>query len=194
VAFTALRSQNGPAVLSGGAANSMGNEFYLTSQGYVTQIAYWRATTAQAAGVTCALFTVDTATTGTLVAGTSGTMPAVGTGWQLYTFSAAVFVEPLQRFRAIVQYPAGGYPEIANYWSSGPGAADIVSGPLVMPSAANATGGLQSSYASNAGATPIFTTNVFSASNWWIDVTVVNDPWVPPAPNLNQAVTRAANY
>lgn len=142
--YRVFPSAPGGAVASDGTAYTMGLEFYVTQPMELTGYWWWCATGASTTPVEHGLFTVATATTGTLVSGsavTSGTLTAGQ--WNFTALSPAVDLAANTRYRAGA---AGGGS--GNWYGAVTDAfpADITNGPLVAPSTANAVGGVQNGY------------------------------------------------
>lgn len=158
-------------------------EFYVTSPATLTEIRWWQPATGAVTGSrTGGLWQVTTGTTGTQVATTSTVAPS-GAGWQTLPISGGYTLTPNTRYRAGVWQPANGYVNTLNYYTTGNGT-DEQAGPLVIPHAANATGGLQGSFHYAASLT--YPDSSYSDSSYWVDVTVVTG-----APALTGAVPLA---
>jgi hypothetical protein len=167
-----------PATSGPGAATvdasgvSLATEFYVTDPGlYAKALRFWRADTTILGPITGRLYQVTDAATGSAVAGTDVTFTLSGTGWQTAAFTAPVALAPGQRYRAVVNFPIN-YSATPNYWSTGGGAADIVTGPLTAPSAPHATGGDQGSYV--VGGSLGYPVNSFNSTAYWVDVEVTD--------------------
>lgn len=184
--YSAYQAGGGPTDAVGdNSAYSMGIEFYVTSQAWVTHLHFWQPTGNDPSPVTRsgALWSVTNAAAGTNVSGTQ-TYPATVPGWNSLELSTPVELVPNQRYRAVVLQPAGRYSAVANFYSSGAGATDLVVGPLVIPSAANTTGGHQNSFAG--GGAMAFPDSAFNSASYGLDVTVTD---VDPGGALSPTIT-----
>jgi hypothetical protein len=155
-------------------------EFYVTSTCWVTEIRYYRLTTA-VTGTEGRIYRVDSSTSGTPVDGTYVAMPASGTGWQPRVLPEPVILEAGQRYRVAVLF-SGTIALTASYWypSSGLGGSNGISnGPLVAPNSAEVTGGKgQGSYKSSSVMTYPSSSNSGDRQDcYWIDVTVADTPF-----------------
>ena len=91
--------------------------------------------------------------------------------WVIYTLPTPYNLVVNRKYRAIVLHPAGKYAATSGYFQSGgPGASNIINGPLVIPTSANATGGLQGSYLY--ASTLSNTNSSFNGANYYTDVIV----------------------
>lgn len=165
------------------AAFSLGTEFGVTSTCWITAIRYYKNTTTNNFGtIACRLYSVNTATTGTFVTGTDVSITSTtAQGWLSANLTTPVQLNPGTHYRVAGLFPTR-YTAFNNYWNTGPGASDIVNGPLTAYSNAHATGGIQGSFvAQSTGTTPNFPTSLGSNSNYYVDVVVTDvNPFIVP--------------
>jgi endoglucanase len=147
------------------SAMNAGVEFYVTSAANVTEIRWWQGTSnTNTATREAGIFTV---TTGTLVATATAAAPS-GTGWQTLTIPGGFALAANTRYRAVVYHPSGGYVATSLYFTSG---ADETNGPLVIPTAVNASTPGQGTFDNVTGLA--YPHSTFNSTNYWTDVTVV---------------------
>ena len=147
---------------------NLGTEFYVTAQAWVTKLRWYQTTTGtNTSDRTIALYRVDSASSGTMVAGPFTSTPS-GIGWQSVDLPTAYELTPNQRYRVVTFHPAGRYTSSSAIFAG----SNYTSGIVVVPSASNATGGHQGSflYSSSIG----FTNNAFGNSYYFTDVTVTD--------------------
>jgi hypothetical protein len=148
------------------SAVSLGLEFYTTANGTVTQIHFWQpATGGSTATRTVGIYAVST---GALVQA-SETLTVTGSGWQTKTLTTPVPITAFTRYKAVVYHPAGSYAATGAFYSTGPGAANLVTGALIIPNNANSTLG-QGTYNYATGIS--YPNGTFGSGNYWADVTV----------------------
>ena len=90
--------------------------------------------------------------------------------WNELVLSTPYALTPGNRYRAAVYHPGGNFNVTFDFWSTGDGADGITNGPLYAPDDTDAIDNVQNAY-TYFDAT-VFPTSVFSASNYWTDVTV----------------------
>lgn len=132
------------------------HEFTVTQRVWVTGVWCYRVNTTTTATAPAAIYTVNPGgASGTVVAGTSVTFAAgSATGWVTQALPTPVALTPGTAYRVTIYYGNTRFGYTSDYWTTGPGAAGVTSGPLFAPSDAAATGGMQGSYrytATNAG-------------------------------------------
>lgn len=189
--FRLWPSTDGPGAASiDGTAVSLATEFYITSTGWLTHLWFWRPTTQVTGTITGRVYAVAT---GTAVSGTDVTFTVSGTGWISAALASPVSLATNTRYRAVVHFPSN-YASTTSYWSTGPGGSGITSGILTAPGSGG--GPTQSSFqgAFNYGATISFPNNQFSASGYWVDVTVTDtDPGQTPSGTGTAALSLAVS-
>jgi hypothetical protein len=165
---------DGPSAPAGDSTSyTLGVEFYVTAGGlYLYGFRWWCAPGADASPKPFQLFECVTDIVGTPVDGAEVTSSALTAGaWNYAPLPDPVLLTAGQHYRAGVL--GGG----SGNWYSAVAAAftgDVVDGPLVAPSTANALGGLQGSFVtSTVMAYPRFVGN---GANYGIDVTVSEAP------------------
>lgn len=123
-------------------------EFTVTQRAWVTGIWYHRFNSTSTATPPAAIYTVNAGgATGTLVSGTSVTIAAgTATGWIFTPFASPVALTVGTAYRVAIYYSNTRFGYATDYWTTGPGASGITSGPLFAPSDAGATGARQCSY------------------------------------------------
>jgi hypothetical protein len=177
--YRGLATYSATATTSDNVGRCLGVEFYVTRPCWLTQIHYFRTSTSVSLPQSGSIFAVNSSTSGTEISGSVVSFAgASGTGWLTATLATPIKLTPGQRYRAAVLIPGTVVvPGWSNYWSTGGGAGGHTSGPLVLPSAANATGGKQGQ--ANTGTTTRgFPAGGSSSANYGIDVTVLEDDLV----------------
>lgn len=183
---------------------SLGTEFGVTAPCWITAIRYYKATTANYGTPTGRLYSVTTATTGVAVPGTDVTFTGLGSttaaGWKSVALATPILLTVGQHYR-VAGYFANGttFTATNSYWATGPGASDVVNGPITGYAQTHATGSIQGSFvAQTTGTFPVYPTTLASpaGNNYWVDPVVTDvDPFALPAPVVvSQAVRRAATY
>lgn len=164
-------SASGGSLAIDSTAYTLGVEFYVTQAMQLTGYWWWCAPGASTAPVQHGVFTVVSALTGSLVTGSTATSGTLTQGaWNFTPLSPAVDLTPNQRYRA----GASGGGSVNWYGSKGSDfPADIVNGPLVAPSTANAVGGIQGSFNTAVGLTYPKDT---AGSSYGVDVQVSDPP------------------
>lgn len=156
---------------AGSEGITAGLEFYVTQKCWLKQIGFYWDATAHGATHECQLFRQDTATTGTAVAGTNGTLSASGSnGWRYLTLATPVELAPNQNYIAAWHHP-GGHIRIEYYWSTGGGSTGHTSGPLVAPNDTDAVAP-QEAYEYGDRALLQYPNNAYRQSTWLSDVVV----------------------
>lgn len=148
------------------AAYSMGMAFSVSAAAQVTEIHYYRGTTAVTPVVTGGIFE----TVGGTQVGASVTFPDPGTatGWITATLATPIPVSPGTVYKVVVQYP-NNYTSTSHYWDTGAGVGGLTNGILTAPDATTAPGG-QGTF--SVGSTLAYPTETFQGGNYWVDVTV----------------------
>lgn len=158
----------------------LATEFYVDAAGwYVGALRFWRADASILGSIVGRVYVVTGAGTGDPVAGTDVAWTLAGTGWQVAALATPVALVANQRYRVAAQFPTN-YSATSDYFSSGPGAAGLVDGPLHAPSAAAATDGDQGSFAVSAALA--YPNRQFRSTSYWVDVTVTDAVTPPPTP------------
>jgi hypothetical protein len=133
--------------VSGGVSNdtgaqSFGTEFWLSQSCAVDNIWFWSPPGVTVLPSRCGIFNIANRAE---VAGTDNTSPSwsgtAGSGWVSCSYSKSGVVLPAGKYRVAV-YMSGGatvYQEDVDYFGNGPGASNIVNGPITVPSVANAS-------------------------------------------------------
>lgn len=156
---------------AGSEGITAGLEFYVTQKCWLKQLGFYWDATAHGATHECQLFRQDTATTGTAVAGTNGTLSASGSnGWRYLTLPTPVELTPNQNYIAAWHHP-GGHIRIEYYWSTGGGSTGHTSGPLVAPNDTDAVAP-QEAYEYGDRALLQYPNNAYRQSSWLSDVVV----------------------
>lgn len=162
---------SGATYVTSPANATLGTEWYVTSQAWVTQLRFYRPNTAVAGAVVGAIYKVSTATTGVQVTPTTS-FTLSGTGYQTATLTTPFQPVINQHYRVAIYFPTNR-PDLSGYWTS---RADIVNGPLVAPKPANAVGGIQEQYDLGTALAYPGTGNT-QHGNSWCDVVVTDvDP------------------
>lgn len=179
--YRVFPATNGPNTFSVDASVNVGLEFYSTVTTWVKAIHFYRGDTGISGSVRARLWRVDSAVAGTALTLDDNIFTLSGVGWQTFVLPTPVQLVANQRYRAVVLYP-NGYTVTGSYWTSGPGTADVVNGPLVAVSQAHSVGTSQQAFDYSAGYA--YPSNAGGGANFWIDVTVTDvDPAaiVPPS-------------
>lgn len=187
--YRVFPATNGPNTSSAFGNINLGMEFYVTASGVTaTKLHFYRGTTSIVDTVTGYLWRVDSSSAGTLLA-TKAFPTLSGVGWQTAVLDTPIALTANQRYR-VAYWTSNHFTQTDNMWVTGGGglgAADIVNGILVAPTAANSTGGGQMSYQTgSAGQFPA--TSDVNSNGYWADVTV---DWTPPPQDegsMNQPV------
>lgn len=150
---------------------TFGTEFLVSQACTLGKIWFYSPAGATVLPSRCAIWDVSTQA---VVTGTDQASPAwsgtAGSGWVSCSYSGVTL--PTGDYKVSV-YTGGGAPfyvEQLNYFTSGPGASGLVSGPLTAPSDTNATSPGQATYSLGAFAYP--SVYVGSGKNKWVDVEV----------------------
>jgi len=159
-----------------------GTEFWLSEPCAVDNIWYWSPAGAAVLPSRCGVFSVATQTE---VAGSDNGSPswsgAAGSGWVSCSYSGSGLVLPAGKYKVCI-YSGGGqkfYQEDIDYFSSGPGASNIVNGPLTCPNTSNAAPPGNSTYQDGSWSYPDTFDNHDDGENRWIDIEVT--PVAAPA-------------
>lgn len=203
---------NGPAASHADTADSgvMGLSFKVSAAADFAGWAWWLApdSAQNAASQNCGLWRVNSAGSGTFVAGSLTATGPLAAGWNLIPYTgAAIPLTPGQEYRAAISFaPSGalnGYSATLNYWSTGPGASGITNGILTAYSAGS--GGPSDEPADDAQHSFILTgtdpSTFYPAAssgnaNFWLDVLVeagaarTATAALTVAPSLSAARTR----
>jgi hypothetical protein len=139
---------DGPASAAEDSAVTLGLKLIVDSPSWLVGYRFWRAAGGVADPADAGALWVATAPgEGTPVADTALVFPAPGDPgeWQEARLPVAVPLTPGTEYTAGV-HVGGGFSVTAGYWSSGPGAGGVTSGPFTAPNVTGATGGEQNSY------------------------------------------------
>lgn len=163
---------DGPASFDTDVPISCGVEFQVTDAAWAKEIRFFRGTAGITGSVTGQLYTVDGPASGTPVPGTSVSFVLSGTGWQVAEIVPPVELVIGQNYKAVVHFPAN-YTATGGYWESGAGLGGITNGILSAPDTFTSTDG-QCNF--TAGGSITYPVSSFHGGNFWIDVTVTDDP------------------
>jgi Domain of unknown function (DUF4082) len=168
-------SASGGPVTADAAATDLGVEFYVVTNGcQITGYWWWCQNDTTAANYSFRLYSTTNGTTGTLISGTTVTSGfTLTTGqWNFIALSAPVVLTANTRYRAVSHYSGAGnhYGATSSYFTSGGGASDIVNGPLVCPTKANALNSAQGSFNDPSFGAAFPTSS--NGANYWIDVQI----------------------
>ena len=131
------------ATVPGGLSNdagqqTSGTEFWLSESCKLDDIWFWSPPGAGVLPSRCGVFSVASQT---VVSGTDNTSPSwsggAGSGWVSCAYNGVTL--PAGKYKVCV-YTGGGskfYQEDVDYFGSGPGANNIVNGPITVPNVAN---------------------------------------------------------
>jgi uncharacterized repeat protein (TIGR02543 family) len=166
-------------------ANELGVKFRSAVAGYITGLRFYKGN--QNTGThTGNLWTTTGQNLGTVIfTGESAS------GWQEATFSAPIAINANTTYVASYHTTSGYYSEDENYFSTGPGAAGIVNGPLLAIPNSDADGP-NSVYTNSA--TSAFPNLTFLASNYYVDVvfeTSTGPDLIPPTVLSNSPANNA---
>jgi VCBS repeat-containing protein len=153
-------SSNTPAQtgLNDGAQLEVGMKFTSSVSGQITALKFYRNASDTGTNV-LDLWT----STGTLL-GSATFSNTAASGWQTVTLSSAVSIAPNTTYIASY-HTTGAYVATTNYFTTA-----VTNGPLTAPSTTTIAGGNGVYAYGGTGATGIFPTNTYGASNYWVDV------------------------
>ncbi len=160
-----------------------GTEFWLSMPCALDNIWLWSPPGATALPSRCGIFSVATQAE---VAGTDNSSPswsgAAGSGWVNCSYSGVVL--PAGKYKTCVYSGSGQkfYQEDVDYFGSGPGAVNIVNGPLTCPSNSNAASPGNSTYQDGPFSYPDTFDNKDDGENRWVDVEVTPVSGSAPPP------------
>lgn len=169
---------------------TLAHEFHVNRPAWAVTFRVWQNGSLSTQTVVPRLWQATSSTAGTSLSSASLSITAATNVWFEIALPTPVLLTVGQAYRVAAYFPTNR-PDLANYWSSGGGSSDLSSGPLVMPTQANALGNMQEAYdvITNSNAVYPATTN---ASKGWagVDITVRE---VPPRPArvVGQAVARS---
>lgn len=180
----------GPTTFTSGEAFTFSTEFKVTTgTWWVSAVRVWRGSWDMTGPVTGCVFRVDSATVGTLLAGSGVSFDWHGLGWQTAALATPAPVVTAQTYRVCV-HSWGGSNSTVDYWTTGLGAFGRTSGPLFAPGRATSVGTDQGPFV--AGTTLVFPTSDGLGVNWWVDVTVTDvDPATVGVSTLDSAAEDA---
>lgn len=154
-----------------GSSVNVGVEFWATSAATVTEIR-WLVPTSDA-GTTDREVSLWDTVSGTNVSGPHTLAVATAGTWAVLTLPVPYPLVVGRRYKAVVRHPAGcGYSATSLYFDTGAGGPGIVSGPLYIPGAGEATGNNQGTFSYSAS--NVQPTSGSASPNYWIDVTLSN--------------------
>ena len=109
---------------------------------------------------------------------------AVGSGWVRSSFASPPALTAATDYKACVLQSAAAnwYAATANYWTSGPGASGITSGPVTAPNSAGGDGG-QDTF-TNSG-TIAYPATSFNGGNYWVDPEITATVTPPPTSSVS---------
>lgn len=185
--YTIFGQSGGGALQSDSGHYTLGMQFTVSLSCTLTGI-WWNSPAGAAVLPSeCGIWLKTGTGTGTLVSGSDNNSPswsgAAGSGWVRCPYPSGPTLSPGNTYKVAVQLPAGNthqYGATANYWTSGPGSAGLVSGILTAQNNAGGDGGQDTLIVTSTFKYP---TTSASASNYWIDVEVfaaLVQPLVPP--------------
>jgi hypothetical protein len=158
-----------------------GTEFWLSESCTLDNIWFYSPPGAAVLPSRCGIFSVATQTE---VSGTDNSSPSwlvpggaqasAGVGWVYCSYSSAGVTLPAGKYKTCI-YSGGGsefYQENIYYFSAGPGANNIVNGPLTCPNTSNAAAPGNSTYQDGPWSYPDTFDNKDNGENRWIDVEV----------------------
>lgn len=150
------------------AAVNLGTEFYVTSQAWVTALRWYQpvGNSPSSSNRTLGIFRVDSASTGTLVAGPVTSTPS-GSGWQTVDLETPYELTANQRYRVVVLHPNGRYGSTSFTFNGG---SNLVQDFITAPNTANATGNDNGSYFY--GSSLAFTNDSFNSTYYWSDALI----------------------
>jgi VCBS repeat-containing protein len=153
-------STNTPAQtnLNDGAQLEVGMKFTSSVSGQITALKFYRSASDTGTNV-LDLWTA----TGTLL-GSATFSNIAASGWQTVTLPSAVSIAPNTTYIASY-HTTGAYVATTNYFTTA-----VINGPLTAPSTTTIAGGNGVYAYGGTGATGIFPTNTYGASNYWVDV------------------------
>lgn len=155
---------------SDGQPITLAHQITITTPCWATALRVYRGTTAITGPLTGRLWRATAPTTGTAVPGSDVTFSLSGTGWQTALLDTPIALDP-GIYKAAVRF-TDQFPVTSGYWTSGPGATGITSGPLTAPNNTDALDG-QGSYTTSTG----YPGTSGSGGGYWVDLTVTDtDP------------------
>jgi Domain of unknown function (DUF4082) len=155
------------------AAYTMGVQFSVSKAGTLQAVWFNSPPGAVSLPSSIALYQVTGPGAGTLVASqVAAWSGAAGSGWVRAAFTVPPALTAGQAYKACVGNFDGNffYGATASYWSSGPGAGGVTSGPVSAPANGGADGG-QDTFTQ--AAVLSYPASSFNASNYWVDPEVL---------------------
>lgn len=171
---------NGSGSTAGGFTDDLGVQFKVNQSGLTLNGYYfWVDATNNDVDHTkysWRLYSTTNGTSGTLISGSTVSVAADFTPgqWNYQALSTPVTLTSGTTYVASLHYSgtaANHYNHVLSYWSTGAGASGITNGPLTAPGSSTALGGNQCPE-NEPSASAAFPASSFSASNYWIDVSV----------------------
>jgi hypothetical protein len=127
---------------------TFGTEFWLAESCTLNNIWFWSPPGSGVLPSRCGIFSIATQTE---VSGTDKNPPSwsgtAGSGWVSCSYSGSSVVLPSGKYKVCV-YTGGGskvYQEDVDYFGTGPGASNIVNGPMTIPNVANSSSAIAGS-------------------------------------------------
>lgn len=166
-------------VAIGATARTVATEFSVTSGSWwLTEMRLWRNSWELTGPLQFRVYTVVSAASGTLLAGSDATLRTRGLGWQAVGLAVPVKLTTGQSYRVCCWAPRGVNYE-TGFWS-----AAVTNGALTAPSRATSVGTTQGAY--KVGTSLAYPTTDGGSINWYVDVTVTD---VDPATVISPATT-----
>lgn len=150
---------------------SLGTEFVVTAACWVTQIRWFKPFGGTSNIRVGGLYKVS-GSSGSLVVGPVNIPNPEGGTW------GAADVPPYRlevggRYRAVIFHPGGRYPASGGYFTTGPGASNIVRGPVTVPNAANSAAQGAYTYSESL----VYPVETYNGGAYFSDITITDvDP------------------
>jgi hypothetical protein len=179
--------------IPGGVSNdegqqTTGTEFWLSESCTLNNIWFWSPPGVSVLPSRCGIFSIATKD---VISGTDNQSPtwsgAAGSGWVSCSYASSGVVLPAGKYLTCVYTGGGGkfYQEDVDYFSTGPGSANLVNGPLTCPTTDNSYSG-NSVYQDGPWSFPVTFDDKDDGENRFIDVEVTpSGGTTPPPPATN---------
>lgn len=179
--------------IPGGVSNdegqqTTGTEFWLSESCTLNNIWFWSPPGVSVLPSRCGIFSIATKD---VISGTDNQSPtwsgAAGSGWVSCSYASSGVVLPAGKYLTCVYTGGGGkfYQEDVDYFSTGPGSANLVNGPLTCPTTDNSYSG-NSVYQDGPWSFPVTFDDKDDGENRFIDVEVTpSGGTMPPPPAIN---------
>lgn len=173
-------STNGSGSTAGGFTDDLGVQFKVNQSGLTLNGYYfWVDATNNDVDHTkysWRLYSTTNGTSGTLISNSTVSVASDFTPgqWNFQALPSPITLTSGTTYVASLHYSgtaANHYNHVLSYWSTGAGASGITNGPLTAPGSSTALGGNQCPE-NEPSASAAFPASSFSASNYWIDVSV----------------------